>query len=333
MKEGLFTLLTGIKRKTDGRLRYRFSVFFVCIALSTLMWGLIKLTREYEAPVKFHIVPENIPGGKILTGNPDSVITLTINAKGLDLYSRMLPGRDNSLAVDLSGIKLVRNGDNYTGLLRTSKLLKSISAQLPAGARLIGVDTDTLHFTFSKSYRKRVPVHALLTLDFSKQYQLYDSLEIRPDSIWISGLREIVDTIAFVDTEKKAIRNLASNYTVILGLKIPQINPPVSLSNDSVTVTLNVEKFTEAEIDVPVSLNAGGKDVSYRTFPDKVRLTCRVAMRDYKRLDPSLFSIAVDYETAVNSGNNRVNVVVRRKPHFAKVVRIDPEKVEFLILK
>lgn len=333
MKEGIFTLLSGIKRTTDGKLRYRFSVFLVCIALSTLMWSLIKLTREYEAPVKFRIVPENVPDGKILTGNPDSVITLTLYAKGLDLYSRMMPGRDNSIMVDLSKIRLIRDGDAFSGILRTSKLLKSISTQLPAGAKLIGVDTDTLHFSFKKSYRKRIPVHASLSLDFTRQYQLYDSLEIRPDSIWITGLKEIIDTIDFVKTEKKAIRKLATNYTVILGLDVPVTNPPVVLSSDSITVTLNVEKFTEADIEVPVGLFTGGKEVSYRTFPDKVRLTCRIAMRDYKRLDPSLFSVAVDYETAVKSGNNRVNVEVRRKPLYARIVRIEPEKVEFLILK
>lgn len=326
-------MLSGIKRTTDGKLRYRFSVFLVCIALSTLMWSLIKLTREYEAPVKFRIVPENVPDGKILTGNPDSVITLTLYAKGLDLYSRMMPGRDNSIMVDLSKIRLIRDGDAFSGILRTSKLLKSISAQLPAGAKLIGVDTDTLHFSFKKSYRKRIPVHASLSLDFTRQYQLYDSLEIRPDSIWITGLKEIIDTIDFVKTEKKAIRKLATNYTVILGLDVPVTNPPVVLSSDSITVTLNVEKFTEADIEVPVGLFTGGKEVSYRTFPDKVRLTCRIAMRDYKRLDPSLFSVAVDYETAVKSGNNRVNVEVRRKPLYARIVRIEPEKVEFLILK
>lgn len=297
------------------------------------MWGLIKLTREYEAPVKYRVIPENIPQGKILIANPDSVITLTLNAKGLDLYSRMLFRRDNKVVVDLSKIRLQRNDGNYSGIIRSSGLLKSISNQLPPGSKLIGLDTDTLHFTFRNSYRKRIPVHAVLTLDFTRQYQLYDSLEIRPDSLWISGLEEIVDTIAYINTEKKAIRNLNSNYSITVGLVLPQTKPAVKLSVDSVTVTLNVEKFTEADIEVPVSLFSGGKSVSYRTFPEKVKITCRVAMRDYKRLDPSLITAVVDYETAIKSGNNRVTVEVLRKPRFVKIIRVDPEKVEFLILK
>jgi hypothetical protein len=100
-----------------------------------------------------------------------------------------------------------------------------------------------------------------------------------------------------------------------------------------VNVTIHVEKFTEADIDVPVSLFSDGKSVSYRTFPDKVTLTCRIAMRDFKRLDPSLFTASVDYDKALETRNNRVQVEIKRKPAFARVVKIEPEKVEFLILK
>ena len=333
MKDILLAILSGIKKPIDGKLRNRFSVFLVCLALSTFMWGLIKLTREYEAPVKYTVVPEDMPEGKILYDNADSVITLTLNAKGLDLYSRKLFKRENVIRLSLAKMRLVRDGDNFSGILRTSRLMKVISAQLPLGAKLISVEPDTLHFGFRKSHRKRIPVHTNVSLDFSGQYQLYDSLGIRPDSVWVSGLKEIIDTIAFINSEKKAVTKLNSNYTDRLALEVPKTYPPVTLSADSVLLTINVEKFTEADLEVPVSLFTGGKALSYRTFPDKVKLTCRVAMRDYKRLDPSFFTATVNYEAAIKSGHNRVPVELTRKPSFVRVVRIYPEKVEFLILK
>ncbi|MFH1121488.1 MAG: hypothetical protein V1775_16845 [Bacteroidota bacterium] len=333
MKNFLLAVLSGIKRPIDGKLRNRFSVFLVCLAMSVLMWGLIKLTREYEAPVKYLVVPADLPEGKILVNSADSVITLTLNAKGLDLYSRKLFGRENIIRLSLAKMGLVRDGDKYTGILRTSRLTKKISAQLPLGAKLIGIEPDTLHFAFQKSYRKRIPVHPRLSLAFSRQYQLYDSLGIRPDSVWVSGLKAIIDTIRYVSTERKSVSKLNSNYISRLALEIPITHPAVKLSSDSVTITINVEKFTEADLEVPVSLFSGGKLVSYRTFPDNVKLTCRVAMRDYKRLDPSLFTVSVDYGKAIESHNNRVPVEIKRKPSFVKVVRIEPEKVEFLILK
>ncbi|NTW23195.1 MAG: hypothetical protein HGA37_00735 [Lentimicrobium sp.] len=333
MKDTLLAILSRLKRPIDGKLRNRFSVFLVCVAMSTLMWGMIKLTREYEAPVKFTIVPENLPDGKILVDNPDSVITLTLSAKGLDLYSRIIFNKENLLTISLAKIKLQRQEEDYSGILKTSGLIKVIAQQLPPGAKLISIEPDTLHFTFQKSFRKKIPVHPKLKLSFIRQYQLYDSLKLRPDSVWVSGVREIVDTIGFIDTERKVINSLSSNYSTRLSLETPQTRPGVKLSSDSVTITINVEKFTEADIEVPVSLSSGDKALSYRTFPDKVTLTCRVAMRDYKRLDPSLFTASVDYESARKSGSNRVPVEIKHKPSFTRVVRISPEKVEFLILK
>lgn len=333
MKDILLAILSGIRKPIDGKLRNRFSVFLVCLAMSTLMWGLIKLTREYEAPLKYVVIPEDIPEGKILVSSADSVITLNLNAKGLDLYSRKLFGRENVIRLSLEKMRLVRDGDRFYGILRTSRLLKVISNQLPLGAKLISAEPDTLHFEFRRSHRKRVPVQTNVSLEFSRQYQLYDSVGIRPDSVWVSGLQEIIDTIRFINTEKKIISKLNSNFTTRLALKIPETLPAVHLSADSVLITINVEKFTEADLEVPVSLVSDGKAVKYRTFPDKVKLTCRVAMRDYKRLDPSFFFVGVDFAAAISSGNNRVPVELTRKPSFVKIVKIEPEKVEFLLLK
>jgi len=297
------------------------------------MWGLIKLSRDYEAPVKYIVNLEQLPDGKILVGNPDSVITLQMNAKGLDLYSRMFLRGKNQVVISLAGMKLRRDGDLYYGLLRSSKLMKSLADQLPIGAKLIGIEPDTLHFVFEKSFRQRVAVHAVVSLDFVKQYQLYDSLRIKPDSIWVHGKKNIVDTMRIINTEKYTVENLKSNTNVRLKLVKPKVNPAVSLSSDSISVTINVEKFTEADVEVPVLMRSGSKDLSYRTFPDKVKLTCRVAMRDYKRLDPSMFEAIVNYDNFVNSGNSRVPVEISQSPSYIKVIRIEPEKVECLILK
>lgn len=332
MKRTLIAMLSSIKRPIDGRLRNRLSVFLVCIFISLFMWGLIKLSRDYEAPVKYIIYPVQLPEGKILVGSPDSVITLIMSAKGLDLYARMFLRGKNSVEISLAGIRLHRDGDQYRGILRSARLMKSISQQLPIGARLIGIEPDTLHFVFEKTYRQRVAVKAAVSLDFARQFQLYDSLRIKPDSIWIYGQEKLVDTMRYINTGKYSESGLHSNTKIRLVLIKPEVRPKVTLSSDSVTVTINVEKFTEADIEVPVQLLATENAVSYRTFPEKVKLTCRLAMRDYKRLDPSMFLAVVDYKNILKS-DKRVKVEIVRRPSFVRVVKIDPEKVECLILK
>lgn len=333
MKDILWAILSGNKKPMDGRLRNRLSVFLVCTLISLFMWSLIKLSRDYEAPVNYLIQAGKLPDGKILVGNPDSLIHIVMSAKGLDLYSRMFMRGKNTIDLNLSGIKLQRKGDLYTGILRTSKLMNEIAQQLPIGAKLIDIEPDTLRFIFEKTYRQRVAVHPELSLGFAKQFQLYDSLRVNPDSVWIYGRKSLIDTLRFLSTEPYTIKNLSQNERIRLKLLQPALSPAVSLSTDSVSVTVNVEKFTEAFIQVPVLLFADMPGVSYRTFPDMVKLTCRVAMRDYKRLDPSMFEVAVDYSSMINTGKTRLPVTVRRKPSFVKVIRTEPDKVECLILK
>jgi hypothetical protein len=318
----------------DGKLRYRLSVFLVCLIFSSIMWGMIKLTHEYEVTVKFDVAASTLPKGKILVGNTDSVISITLKAKGLDYYSRIFSAQRKPLFIDLENLRLSRKGDLYYGYARSSRRARSITDQLPSGVEVIAIDPDTLHFVFEKSFTKKVPVKPDISLEFSKQYNLYDSIRLKPDSVRVTGRRTMVDTIQFVDTKQKTFSNLRENLTSKIALIKPEFDPPVSLSMDSVEILLTVEKFTEARIDVPVKLMLGtAKGSTYRTYPEKVTLTCMIAMKDYKRLDPSLFSVVSSVEDVSEFEGRRIPVRVEVAPSFVKVMKIEPEKVEYLIIK
>ncbi len=312
--------------------RSKFSVFLICVAISFFMWGLIKLSRVYEAPLKFRVAYINYPSGKILVKAEDTLVTLFVRARGLDLYSKIFNPSRNIISLDLDGMKLHSTGKSYTASIRSSRYLKQIAGQLSQDYTLIAVEPDTLSFIFEPEYHKKIPVRADLSLTFASQFQLYDSIAVIPDSVTLFGINSIIDTIYGIRTEPKLLKNLKESRLLSLSLDKPATNPPVRLSTDTVNVKITVERFTEAKIEVPIEKEANGKS-AIRTFPDKVTLTCRVAMREYDRLDPSLFAVAIDYEEAAISGNKLAEVKVIRHPDFAKVIRIDPPKVEFLLIK
>lgn len=296
------------------------------------MWGLIKLSRVYEAPVKYELNLLNTPSDKVLVKAVDTSLTLYVRARGLELYRQMFNPSRLKINIDLSGMRLRREGNSFYGYMRTSRLLKDISEQLPLDNTLLGIEPDTLRYVFEQEYRRRVPVAADLRLSFSDQFQLYDSIKLNPDSITLFGVKSILDTTYSIKTEHQTVRNLKESKLITLKIIKPKTKPPVTLSTDTVIAELKVERFTEAEIEVPISNNS--KDgVNFRTFPDKVKLTCRVAMREYERLDPSLFSVTINAKEAAASQNNLAEIVITRQPSFARVIRINPDKVEFLILK
>ncbi|MBW6489571.1 MAG: hypothetical protein K0B15_00120 [Lentimicrobium sp.] len=295
---------------------------------------MIKLTYEYEVKINFDVEAASLPKGKILTSNADSVISITVKATGIDFYSRMIKARTKPLQIELRNLNLHRKADQYFGYLRTSRNFSTFSSQLPSGVEILAIEPDTLHFIFEKTWTKLVVVKPDVSLKFSRQYQLYDSVSINPDSIWISGLKNIVDTIRSISTEQKTYSSLKSGLIEKLALIKPEFYPPISFSSDSVEIKLEVEKFTEAKIEVPVRMNVNKlKGSSYRTFPEKVEIICLVAMKDYTRLDPSMFTLFADPESGKETNRNRIPVTVGTAPSFVKVIKIEPDMVEYLIIK
>ena len=334
MKGYFLTRIAKIFKPIDGKLRLKLSVFLVCLVLSAVLWGMIKLTHEYNVTVKFDVQASTFPKGRILVGNADSVISITLRAKGLDFYSRILKAKRTPMLLDLGNLSLQRKGDLYYGYVLSSRKARLITDQLPVGVEVISIEPDTLRFVFEKSYSKNVAVRPDISLQFAKQYNLYDSISFKPDSVKVSGRKSIVDTIRYIDTRHKSYSNLKEAVTEKISLIKPESNPPVYLSTDSVLVSLKVEKFTEARIEVPVTLMFGdAKKSIYRTYPEKVTITCLIAMKDYNRLDPSLFSVVSAVDDLSGFEGRRIPVRVDQAPKFVKVMKIEPEKVEYLIIK
>ncbi len=325
-------LLRRILVPSSKHYRNKFSVFLICVAISFFMWGLIKLSRVYDAPLKFKVTYTNLPADKVLVKAQDSILTLYVKARGLELYSKMLNPSKNKVNIDLAGMKLYSKGESYYGYVRSSRFLKELESQLSQDNTLLGVEPDTLRFVFEPEYHKRVPVKANMTLNYAPQYQLYDSILFQPDSVTIYGINSVIDTIYEIKTERKEFKGLKESRLLTLRLEKPVTHPQIRLSNDTVTSRITVERFTEATVEVVVGKGINGM-ANFRTFPDKVKLTCRVAMREYERMDPSLFAVSIDYKEASTTGSNLAEVKIVRQPSFAKVIRIEPSKVEFLILK
>lgn len=333
MKELIPFLFRRNRKPMDGKLREKLSVFLFCLFFSVIMWGLIKLSHEYDITYKYRIQPTGMPENMVLVSQPDSVLSVSIRGSGVELYRRLFSSRMRNLPLSLEGGRVKFSNTHSVLAIRASSLRPQLVADLPAGAIITGLEPDTLRFIFKPSYSKLIPVLPQLKLQFVSQYQLYDSVQLIPDSVMIMGMREIVDTIRQVYTEQKNFRGLNEDVTARLSLIVPESYPPVRLMSDSITVKLKVEKFTEAQILLPVRLEAGEHEISYRLFPENVKVTCRVSLRDYDKLDASLFSAVVYYQDIHDNPNTRIPVEIVNKPDFVRIIRIDPDKIEYLIMQ
>ena len=106
----------------------------------------------------------------------------------------------------------------------------------------------------------------------------------------------------------------------------PVKNSHFSLSADSVEIFIPVEKFTEGEVQIPVSFLSEMNNI--KLFPEIVTVTYIVALKDYQKVNKDLFIIQLIPGTQTNK-----NIELIHHPSFVKVIKIEPQHIDYIILK
>lgn len=313
-------------------LRNRFSVFFIFVIFSSLVWVVIKLSKNFSSSVSYNIEYQNIPEGYILEKTSDTTIIIGMDAQGFNLVKQLLAKQKPVLNIDLSAIRVQKEGGAFSAYLTSTAIAKKIIPQLGSHREFNFLSPDTLRFSFLPAFKKRVPVHAAVSYQLRTQYMLYDSVQVLPDSTWVIGTEELVDTIGFVPTINHSFKDLFENQDITLPLQRPA-NRLLSYSDPTVQVQLNVEKFTEKSFELPVRIINAESDDLLRIFPEKVTVTCLVALKDYKRIDAAMFDAVVIYKPSEHQASSKLKIELANYPAYVRIARIGPERVEYILVK
>jgi len=327
--ETLDNALQNPKQKGTKSKR-KFYVFLLCLIISTFIWCLIKFAKDYSTTIEFPVVFINLPKDHVLMNDVDTSLALTIRAQGFHLLKYKLFKSAKPLIIDLSKLKLMKQNRGHRAYIVTSTLVQRLSNQLDFKNTVIDISPDTLFFVFDNMVHKKVPVKLNLSLNFEKQYLLYDSIRYFPDSVIVSGSPQILDTLRYITTSKKEFEKLNESQSFYLGF-FKSKNLKYTVQPEMVKVNFEVEKFTDGTIEIPV--NMGNSGANLKLFPDKVNVTYLVAMKDYKSITPDMFTATVNVVKLQEHKDNKLKVEISKYPSYLRITRVDPEKVEYIIVK
>ena len=65
-----------------------------------------------------------------------------------------------------------------------------------------------------KAFSKRVPVRANIHVSFASQYQLAGAIDCEPKYVKVTGTKEIVDTIKFIEAAEKNLEDISNNQNI-----------------------------------------------------------------------------------------------------------------------
>jgi hypothetical protein len=311
--------------------RRRFITFLFFLVLSVLFWFIRALDEQYESRVDYPVRYINFPENKVLVGDVPYKLHLTVRAKGFSILRSklnldLIPLRFNVSSFSLNST----GGDNFYIVTETVKDV--LSAELK-DMSILDIAPDTLFFKLTGISVKKVAVIPVLGLHdkfFQQQFMLNGKIELIPDSIIISGPANIVDSIHHIATEHLRYLNLSDTVKDVINLR--QIDL-VTFSQQEVTATIPVDRFTEVEdmiqvlpVNVPDSLNM-------IAIPGQVTITYRICISNYNRIVNNPLTPSIDYQAIRDKNLQRLTVFLIDTPAYISNLQFSPKVTEFLITR
>lgn len=308
-------------RVTSNR---RLIMISVCIAVSCMFWLLTVLNKQHVAVIRFPIVYANIPENKVAINELQNYLNVEVSSQGWDLLIHALSLNPEPIMLNIG------SGKKFSFFSVKSKM-DYLKEQISSKFKIINVTPDTIYFNFETKMVKTVPVKLNASITYAKQYDIVDKVEIIPDSIAVSGPVSVVAEIDYLETEQVVLNELSTPIQKSLKIIIPD-NKLLFIYNKNVELNLNIDKFTENTLEVPIEINNSFKNHIVKIFPAKTTITYLVALSKFDKVTPNLFKAVVNLSVN-DAAITKLNVQLVKQPSFIKSVKINPLKVDFLLIK
>lgn len=308
------------------------TVFLICLLLATLFWFLNAFTKNYDTLLNVPLKYVNLPKNKAVLNELPKNLSIEVSTYGFYLLTHKIS--ENQDTIEISGDLIQeRTGAFPKHYIQTRSLLDKFTEQLGTGVRVKNILTDTIYFDFDKILAKKVLVKPNIHYSFEKQYLLDGPISIRPSLVKISGPASIIDTIKSIATEFAEFPNLKEDVNTELGFSLINENKNISVNPEKVSLKIPVGKFTESTVSIPVHVENIPKKLSVKIFPDKVSITFLVAFSQYEKVSPELFNAVVDYNDIIKDKKTKLKVKISKSPDFVNVIKVFPEKIEYIVKK
>ncbi|MFM2286091.1 MAG: hypothetical protein RLZZ543_1588 [Bacteroidota bacterium] len=310
--------------------RRKVMVFGACLIIASLFWLLLAFNRISTTTLRVPVSYINMPESRMMMEKLPREVDIQVSGTGYQLLSYLLQPDQAKVLLDGRSIGMSPSTRAGEAFITTYPGIDFFNRE-HGDIKALNILPDTIHFNFFDRGYKKVPVHLNSYLDFARQFSLSDSIQLSPDSITLTGPIDVLDSIHTIETEALVLNKLDRSgvYTV----KIKRPSDKLNYAPLEVSAKLQVDKYTEAMLDVPVFVDHLLSRDSLGIFPQTVKVKYLVSLKDYKKVNPKLFHIAADAFDLRNGKTENLRLYLRKVPPYVHHVSMEPETVEFIIRK
>lgn len=294
--------------QTKYHIRRKVFVLIVCIMVSTVLWLLNDLNRIQITTVQIPVKFSGLPYDMVPTNSLPKVMDATIEATGFTLLWRRFTSEKNVIDIPLriSQEGLVP-GKDY--LFNMNAYINEISKSMGSNVNIREIYPDTFSIRLEKKFVKKVPVVLTSDIEYQKEFGLSSKVTLQPDSVIVSGIREKVNKIDSVCTQRLILKKLKKTYEGVIDLE--NMNG-ISYSVQRIDVKLQVDQFTEKTVSLKITPVNVPFNYELNTIPDMVTLKLLLPISSYDLIGANQFKVSASFP---DSKNKTGKILLRSEEH------------------
>lgn len=302
-------------------------IFLFCLLLSTFFWLLAALSKTYTTSFTVKLECNSKDPNWVIKENAFDQLNVGVTGTGFSLIGEQLSLNQNVIKVEFDSPN-DKNTNRF--VLKTNELKQEIADILDGQLRIDQLSPEILYFDAQKLSKKSIKVSTDIDLNFKEGYQLRGEVSVKPSSIEVTGPQDELNKLSFLQTQNLQLSDLEDTLITTIQLNLEGLSPNLNISKKQVELLIPVEKFTEKKL--MLKLNVDSKNYDLLTFPEDVEVRVLVPLSKYESLVASSLKAVVDL-SGIKNDEKKLEVLLKNKPEFIKLIRIDPAKVEYIIMK
>ncbi|TWR29465.1 YbbR-like domain-containing protein [Mucilaginibacter pallidiroseus] len=305
--------------------RRRLSAFITCLVVAVLAWLFTALGNPYKYTVKQVVTYKNAPKKRAFHALQSDTVDATVQGTGWQMLFSRINNDHLPIVVDLHTLET----RDYVVL---SAQLKQINLKKQVNREIITINPDTLFFDFSNRTVKRVPVKLVSVIKYQKQFAQSGNVVLQPAYVTVSGPADVIQGIKYWQTDSVKLSDINESYSSRVSLK-PSPEGNLDIKPKSVRVNIPIDEFTEKTMSISVKLINNRHYYDVKVFPQKVKITFTTSLTDYGDINEDDFEVVADLDNWKQNGYSVLPVKVTHAPSFSKIVKIEPQVVDFIVKK
>ena len=287
------------------------------------LWLSINMGYEYQTVVSVPLVLENIKPNRSLAKPVPLTVNVKIHASGWQLVGLYFVP-DVRYVLDISDIS------NRFNFVTSKEIVERL--KLPQGIQTVDIKPDTIMVVLDDKVKKTVPVEPVVAMTFREGYGVVGDIESIPDSITLTGAKDLLDKIDRWQTDPLVFSSLKSDVNARVGVS-DTMSFSITPFPAAVTVQIDVQPIAEKSFKgIPVEVNQVPENRLVVLIPPKIDIIVRGGIEQVAAVEQKDFSSYIDYKSILLDTTGSIHPVVTT-PKDIKIVRQDPERLQYVVRK